>query len=273
MARQVAVQRGGARRERTPLIARQLITRIADQDGVDAPVVERDYVLAHVVEGLALLPSPDGLVFKGGTALRLCFLDEFRYSADLDFSLVGRAEDETLELIRRALADTTERVGFPRLALVDGPPRIIVYEGPLGRERRIKLDIAADELVVERERRGLIRRYPDQAEPAPTISVYSLVEVSAEKLRCVIQRLQCRDPFDLHRLLVTEEVEADRAWEIFEQKARHKGIDPDTFQGRFDDREPDYEKRWDRELSEHVNDVPHFDRTIRELRRVLRALS
>ena len=29
-----------------------------------------------------------GLVFKGGTALRLCYFEDYRYSADLDFSVV-----------------------------------------------------------------------------------------------------------------------------------------------------------------------------------------
>jgi predicted nucleotidyltransferase component of viral defense system len=163
-------------------------------------------------------------------------------------------------------------VGFPRLELTATEPPAILYEGPLGRERRIKLDVADDELVVESERRQLIRRYPDQAVPAPTISVYTLVEVGAEKLRCVIQRLQCRDPFDLHRLLVSEAIDGERAWAIFEDKARHKGIDPQTFPARLGAREPEYERRWERELSEHVNDVPHFERTIRELRRALRQL-
>jgi predicted nucleotidyltransferase component of viral defense system len=227
-------------------------------------------VLTHVVEGLALLPAPDGLVFKGGTALRLCFLEKFRYSADLDFSLVELTEEEAFSLIRRALAVTAEHIELPRLELVDVDPPAIIYTGPLGRERRIKLDVADDELVVESERHELIRRYPDQTDPAPTISVYTLVEVGAEKLRCVIQRLQCRDPFDLHRLLVIEGIAPADAWALFEQKARHKGINPDLFHERLEVREPQYEQRWQRELSEHVNDVPHFTQTIRELRRALR---
>ncbi len=273
MACQVAVQRGGARGERSALIARHLLTRIADRDGVTAPVVERDYVLTHVVNGLALLPSPDGLVFKGGTALRLCFFDDFRYSADLDFSLIDLTEDQALALIRRALGDTAARVEFPHLELLDGPPPSISYEGPLGRERRIKVDLAADELVVEAERKRLIDRYPDQSQPPPTISAYTLNEVGAEKLRCVIQRLQCRDPFDLHRLLVMEGIDPGHAWDVFERKARHKGIDPATFSARLDAREPEYERRWDQELSEHVQQIPQFESTIRELRRTLRGLA
>ena len=60
---------------------------MAERDGVSARTVERDYVLTHVVEALGRLPAAEGLIFKGGTALRLCFFEDYRYSADLDFSL------------------------------------------------------------------------------------------------------------------------------------------------------------------------------------------
>jgi predicted nucleotidyltransferase component of viral defense system len=241
------------------MIPRQQITRRADDDGVSAPVVERDYVLTHVVEGLALAPSHEGLVFKGGTALRLCFFNDFRYSADLDFSLTGIDEQHALDVVRQSLTETAERVGFTRLELVEVPPREIHYEGPLGRTRRIKVDLAADELVLDPTPSQLLPRYPDQSDPPPSITTYSLVEVGAEKLRCVIQRLQCRDPLDLHRLLVDEGVDLEDTWDYFEQKARHKGLDPTTFGARLSQREPQYARRWQGELSEHLADVPHFE--------------
>jgi predicted nucleotidyltransferase component of viral defense system len=56
-------------------------------------VVERDYVLSHIVDALARSNPPQGLVFKGGTALRLCFYEEFRYSADLDSAWSARRSE------------------------------------------------------------------------------------------------------------------------------------------------------------------------------------
>ncbi len=64
------------------------ITKIASSDGVDAKVVERDYVLAHVVALIAAQNADGAIVFKGGTSLRLLHFDDYRYSADLDFSVV-----------------------------------------------------------------------------------------------------------------------------------------------------------------------------------------
>jgi predicted nucleotidyltransferase component of viral defense system len=43
------------------------ITKIASTDGVDARVVERDYVLAHVVALISAHDVDRTLVFKGGT--------------------------------------------------------------------------------------------------------------------------------------------------------------------------------------------------------------
>ena len=64
---------------------RAQITRQAARDGVPAPTVERDYVLARIIAALGALDDSHGLVFKGGTALRLCYFEDYRYSADLDF--------------------------------------------------------------------------------------------------------------------------------------------------------------------------------------------
>jgi predicted nucleotidyltransferase component of viral defense system len=52
------------------------ITQRADEDGVDADVVERDYVLTHVVASMAMHPDSDIVQFKGGTSLRLCYFPD-----------------------------------------------------------------------------------------------------------------------------------------------------------------------------------------------------
>ena len=51
------------------------ITKIASRDGVDARVVERDYVLVHAVALISAHDADGTLVFKGGTSLRLLHFD------------------------------------------------------------------------------------------------------------------------------------------------------------------------------------------------------
>jgi predicted nucleotidyltransferase component of viral defense system len=50
-------------------------------------VIERDYVLAWLLTGLADHPLREVLAFKGGTALRRCWFENYRFSEDLDFTL------------------------------------------------------------------------------------------------------------------------------------------------------------------------------------------
>ena len=240
------------------------ITKIASRDGVDARVVERDYVLAHIV---ALISSQDAdvrLILKGGTSLRLLHFDEYRYSADLDYSIVKGSETEARELIRAAL--DKQRPDTIKTLSLDRSSDRFLYIGPLGAERTIKFDLADDELVVNTERRSLLVRWADV--PDVPVAAYTQLEITAEKLRCVIQRLQCRDFLDLDLLLDNQDLVA--AAELFRRKAVHKGLDPSTFAEKFEKRVKDYEKRWKHEFREYLGEVPHFEEVDRNVRRLLR---
>jgi uncharacterized protein len=253
------------------VIHRNILTRQADEDGSSAIVVERDYVLAHVLAAISKRDEQERVVFKGGTALRLCHFDSYRYSADLDFSLVGGLSvDGARVLVVDALADCQALVGFPTLRLTDATPPRIEYVGPLdAKPRSLKLDLADDELVEDTTTLPIVLRYSDQA--ACNCLVYTLDEVATEKLRCVIQRLQCRDLFDLNELLVIREVDSQSIWPLFERKARHRGIDPERFAERFEERVPEWTRRWDNELSEYViGESPEFGGVLRAVRRELR---
>jgi uncharacterized protein len=171
------------------------ITKTASRDGVDARVVERDYVLVHVVALISAHDTARNLVFKGGTSLRLLHFNEYRYSADLDYSVIDGSEEKARELISAALAQKRPD-SIKELGLIGDA---ISYVGPLGAPRIIKLDIADDELVVNTEQRSPLPRWPDI--PDCNVTAYTKLEVTAEKLRCVLQRRQCRDFLDLDLLL------------------------------------------------------------------------
>jgi len=251
------------------MITKAQIIRLASLEGVPAKTVERDYVLAHVVAAIAQSKEDKGsmLVFKGGSALRLCHVEGYRYSADLDFSVVGGSVEDALGVIARALGATGGSVAG--LRLTDGVPPRIAYLGPLGRERTLKLDLADDEVVFHTERRVLLQRWPDLPADA-SVLVYTLLEIAAEKLRCVLQRLQCRDLLDLH-LLFEMDVDPVEAAELFRPKAQQRRLDPATFPSRYRERLGQYQKRWDAELREHVpGSLPHFGEIERRVSRYLR---
>ncbi len=255
------------------MLTRHAIARRANDDGVDAVVVERDYVLAHVVAQLHLAQPDDGgqIVFKGGTALRLVYLQDYRYSADLDFSVVGGTEASALAALATVLDAAREHAGLPQLQLTETDKPALAYVGPLGatQPRAIKLDLSTDEHVESVAQRTMFDIWPDL--PAPVFfCAYPIEEIGAEKLRCVIQRVQCRDLYDLFRLTEDLGLSLAEIRALFEEKTRAKGLDSGSFAERFEDRLARYVDRWTTEMTEHLGDPPRFDDVVRVMRRNLR---
>lgn len=237
---------------------------------MDSATVERDYVLMQVLAAVYSADRSSALVFKGGTLLRACYYEDYRYSADLDFSLIDGDSRDAIATIASVLAECRETVGFEMLELTSKSGLSHVsYRRPQGKGGRIKVNVSEDELVASPVQLPLIARY-DDVDRSSEVQAYSPVEVTSEKLRCVIQRLQARDLFDLHYLLVLQGVDATMAWELFERKAEHKELDARSFWEELERKLPRYGDRWVRELGGYIKDPPPFDRVERETRRVLR---
>ncbi len=263
------------------MIAKGLITQRANDEQLPAQTIERDYVLAHLCAAIGAIGDPR-LVFKGGTLLRLCYFEDYRYSADLDFSAVGGLSVEDARTRVAAATDACRtRLEMPVLELTDGDggPPWVTYVGPLGaKPRRLKLDISDSELVESHTRIAVQRRWPDL--PADTaIEGYTLDEVSAEKVRCIAERLQCRDLYDLHELLDGGHVDALDAWHLYLRKAENdegrgrRRTPPREWSATFERRITVYRERWDDELGEYLpGDVTPFGEVERQTRRHLAGL-
>jgi len=78
-----------------------LSNRLAKEGGrrLREDIIERDYCLAWFLAALAESDLKADLAFKGGTALKRCYFSDYRFSEDLDFTLVKPIAFE--ELIRR----------------------------------------------------------------------------------------------------------------------------------------------------------------------------
>ena len=68
-----------------------LANRLAEAGGRRIPesVLERDYCLAWFLAELAESDLQQSLAFKGGTALKRCYFGDYRFSEDLDFTLLA----------------------------------------------------------------------------------------------------------------------------------------------------------------------------------------
>ncbi len=67
------------------MIQKQELLDLAKDFGLRPDVVEKDYVLGWLLAGIGEHPATrDTWVFKGGTCLKKCFFETYRFSEDLD---------------------------------------------------------------------------------------------------------------------------------------------------------------------------------------------
>lgn len=193
---------------------RDLRARVAEW-GLRDDVVEKDYVLGWVLAGIGTEPAlRDGWVFKGGTCLKKCYLETFRFSEDLDFTVLEGApisEQQVLEHLRGMLdrigreSGLDFRVAAPRLRTrPNGSIEVRVYfRGPRNAPAAsIRLDLTpAERLARPPVMRPIQHLYPDDLPAPATVRCYSLEEVYAEKLRAMGERGRPRDLYDVVFLL------------------------------------------------------------------------
>ncbi len=75
------------------MIDRAEILAVATDLSLTPEVVEKDYVLGWLLAGIYAQPSlAESWVFKGGTCLKKCYFETYRFSEDLDFTLTDATQ-------------------------------------------------------------------------------------------------------------------------------------------------------------------------------------
>jgi|GEM_PF-2739770 hypothetical protein len=143
------------------------IQQIATDLGLQVQVVEKDYALGWLLAGISQHPAlKDSWVFKGGTCLKKCYFETYRFSEDLDFTLTEPSHLDPA-FLRQTFAEIGawlyEQCGLqmpPNLFDFDVHPdpdkRYVLgkvgYIGPRQNPRgsipKIKLDLTSNELLV-----------------------------------------------------------------------------------------------------------------------------
>lgn len=71
------------------------IDKIAIEKGVRAKQIEKDYVISWVLWGIARNDYlSKNLIFKGGTCLKKIYFEDYRYSEDMDFTLMESSDSD-----------------------------------------------------------------------------------------------------------------------------------------------------------------------------------
>lgn len=205
------------------MISKQELLQARAEWQLDIGVIEKDYVLGWVLAAITAAPAlSENWIFKGGTCLRKCFYETYRFSEDLDFTVIdgGTLESDELRTIFERVASWLAVESGIELLIDDrtfaasrnlrGNPTVqarIAYRGPNPRSSlpKLKLDLTSDELLVEQPiLRSIIHPYGDSPLPTTGVLCYTLAELAAEKTRALAQRCRPRDLYDVVHIHATQ---------------------------------------------------------------------
>ncbi|RJF80715.1 WYL domain-containing protein [Oleomonas cavernae] len=228
------------------MIEKRELLAIAKQTSLTPHVVEKDYVLGWMLAGIYSHEElVENWVFKGGTCLKKCFFETYRFSEDLDFTLRDEGHLDK-EFLKRVFAEIGEWIydetgievpaARQEFDIYQNPRGTIScqgkisYKGPISSSHglpRIKLDLTADErIVLSPIQTQIFHPYSDAPEDGISVLAYDYVEAFAEKFRALAERTRPRDLYDVVNLYRNTEArpEPRRFVEVLRQKCEHKGI-------------------------------------------------
>lgn len=275
------------------------IRSIAAQVGLSNLVVEKDYALGWLLWGIWSHPmTSKDFVFKGGTCLKKCYFETYRFSEDLDFSYCGQ-EELSVESLTRIFSEISEAV-FEESGLEFLRPSIqferfknpresfsilggLKYRGPvrpqvgIANMPRIKLDVTLDEPVVLAPVVNQVQHsYSDCPQNGISILSYSYEEIFAEKVRALAQRLRPRDLYDVVHLYRHKSQHTDPSitFSVLEKKCEIRGISVPTMESiETHSNRAFLESEWDTQLKHQVSNLSSFQYFLDALPQVLSWIS
>lgn len=264
------------------MIGKSEIIRIAGRVNLNPHVVEKDYALGWLLAGIfANDKIADSWVFKGGTCLKKCFFETYRFSEDLDFTLQDESHlDEAF--LKEVFTEIGEwvyehcglempanRQEFEIYDNLRGHKNCqgkIFYRGPVTPSAaagwpRIKLDLTGDErIVLGPVHVPIFHPYSDAPDGDITVQSYAYEEAFGEKIRALAERTRPRDLYDVIHLYRNIEARPTPSvlLDVLRQKCEFKGIavpktvDLDPFRGEL-------EAAWESMLRHQLPELPPVD--------------
>ncbi|MDQ3192950.1 MAG: nucleotidyl transferase AbiEii/AbiGii toxin family protein [Bacteroidota bacterium] len=259
------------------------IQQKARETGVRDQQIEKDYVLSWILKGVSQHDQLSKIiVFKGGTVLKKVYFDDYRFSEDLDFTLLNNdvTNEQIFKWFKEAFEFVLEEANM-HLEIIDnnehedgGINFYISYVGPLGGQgnnKKVKVDISRSEkLEFKPVMQNVFINYSDLEEHQ--LLCYSLEEVLVEKMRTVMQRMQARDFYDIWYLLEVHNMDVNFFLKEFCNKCESKKLKPADFSKKLAERLLQYKGRWQSSMNEQIHNLPDFDKVEREVMRHLKKL-
>lgn len=292
------------------MIKQAEIKKISEQLGVPKTQIDKDWVLAYLLYAITSMPEmKDILVFKGGTSLKKCRFSNYRFSEDLDFTIlddkfvfdkkyVEKITQKATELSfdedynRGILFKIKEIVPTQSKDVEQGFKVFIHYWGADHRKNdlpsasaknwyhTIKLDINhTEEIIFQPELRSVYHNYSDKAVfENLKVNTYSFEEVLSEKLRSLIQR-KYTSPRDCYDIWYLKNNVPELNWQKikngFFRKAASKKIEFTSVQQLINPKKEKILKaHWNTQLANQFpkNKLPDYEIVVPELSAFLNEL-
>ncbi len=262
------------------MITKDEIISVADETGLTPTVVEKDYVLGWLLAAVdANTAISDSWVFKGGTCLKKCYFETYRFSEDLDFTLQDEVHlDEAF--LKEQFSSISEWL-YNASGIEIPTDRLIfdVYKNPRGHKScegrvyyqgyfssgkrsipKIKFDLTADEvLVLPPSRQTVFHSYRDVQEEGIHINCYAYPEVFGEKVRALGERGRPRDLYDVINLFRNDHLPAAAViQDVLAQKCAYKKIGLPVLQD-MEDYKDTLQKNWQPMLAHQLPSLPALE--------------
>lgn len=177
-------------------------------------IAEKDYLLALVLQVITNSDLGETLIFKGGTALHHCYLEQYRFSEDLDFS--ANQKPVELEKVRKVF-DDVDYLQIKKDYLSNATIKIekLQYAGPLTQPDSLKVEIDFLQNVVLPPQ---TLSYHNVWGLEFSVAVMDIREICAEKIRAMSDRARYRDFYDMFLVLDTHNIDLNEVVELVKKK-------------------------------------------------------
>ncbi len=229
--------------------------------GVPTSTVERDYAQNWLLKYLSHL----NMVLKGGTGIRKTYIENYRFSDDLDFTLIEKLNlNELNDSVNTALDTARAESGVHFVDGVRATKNINGFEVPIyfrilrasGTPLKIKLDVTKhgkEKILLPIEERKILHPYSDNCKS--TVRTYSLKEIIAEMIRSLFERTRPRDLFDLWYF--RDIVKIREVTKLVYEKCELKDVKVDI--SSIKDRKYNFSAAWENSLRHQLKELPVFE--------------
>lgn len=244
------------------------IKQRAREFGVPTSTIERDYCQNWLLSAL----RPINMAFKGGTCIRKVFMEHYRFSDDLDFTLPEPVDaDEVRAAVSEAIVRVREESGIlfeddysfrQTKTGFKATVRFRILNRGSASPVKIDLDLTTNDhenILLPLNERPVFHRYSDGL--AASVISYSLEEIMAEKVRSLFQRSRSRDLYDIVQL--ADLVNRREVKSILRQKCDSKGVFVDMTE--LTGKREHFKALWQVSLCHQMREVPDFDESFEKM--------